>query len=495
VEAIRADAWHFLATLLETSALVPDWNGPPPRPPATPCRRPARTKAATSDAAERLHKHRTPRHAAWRGRDETCPVSTEGGTRRVQLAREGGGRGGAPRTAPALSRAAPGAAPVFAVSCAAHLALAEPGRAYLHAARAHVPLAALALASARPAAVRAAALLALANLALSSAARDAVLRDCPAVESACALLFAGRARVGAAASCGEAPAAGVALPASALLRNLSASRASRLATIDAAVDAAARVLAARNPPAGGAAQAARNAGVQAWRDWSGQRHAPHEARARSLPRCRRPPRGLTSGARGQIVRANAAAILRNAAKLAPRRLGAWGLGSAAGGSARVVPALTAAVASPAAWAPLQGGVGEGLEGRDPCVAEHCAEALRGIAEASPAGLAAVRRCGGAAALAQAAAGARASGDTSCGGLFASCMAALQVVAGSPQGAAAEVERARAAAQGGGGGGGAAGALAAMHLPARAEAERAHAVEGAGAVLVASPLPAPRAGAL
>jgi hypothetical protein len=238
--------------------------------------------------------------------------------------------------------------------------------------------------------------------------------------------------------------------------------------------------------------------VQAWRDWSGQRHAPHEARARSLPCCRRPPHGLTSGARGQIMRANAAAILRNAVKLAPRRLGAWGLGSAAGGCARVVPALTAAVASPAAWAPLQGGAGEGLEGRDPCVAEHCAEALRGIAEASPEGLAAVRRCGGAAALAQAAAGARASGDTSGGGLFASCMAALQVVAGSPQGAAAEVERARAAAPGGGGGGGgggAAGALAASHLPTRAEAARAHAVEGAGAVLVARPLPAPRAGAL
>jgi hypothetical protein len=29
--------------------------------------------------------------AAW---DETCPVSTEGGMRRVQLVREGGGRGG-----------------------------------------------------------------------------------------------------------------------------------------------------------------------------------------------------------------------------------------------------------------------------------------------------------------------------------------------------------------------------------------------------------------
>ena len=44
----------------------------------------------------------------FRGRDETCPVSTEGGTRRVQLVREGGG-GGAPRArAPSalLARAA-----------------------------------------------------------------------------------------------------------------------------------------------------------------------------------------------------------------------------------------------------------------------------------------------------------------------------------------------------------------------------------------------------
>jgi len=46
-------------------------------------------------------------------RDETCPVSTEGGTRRVQLVREGGGRGGVPGRAarPGLrkTRTAPGA--------------------------------------------------------------------------------------------------------------------------------------------------------------------------------------------------------------------------------------------------------------------------------------------------------------------------------------------------------------------------------------------------
>jgi len=65
-EAIRADAWHFLATLLETSASVPDWNGPPPRPPATPCRCPARTKAGMSDAAVRLQKHRGAPHRAQR---------------------------------------------------------------------------------------------------------------------------------------------------------------------------------------------------------------------------------------------------------------------------------------------------------------------------------------------------------------------------------------------------------------------------------------------
>ena len=33
-------------------------------------------------------------------RDETCPISTEGGTRRIQLVREGGWRGGARRKTP-----------------------------------------------------------------------------------------------------------------------------------------------------------------------------------------------------------------------------------------------------------------------------------------------------------------------------------------------------------------------------------------------------------
>jgi hypothetical protein len=37
-----------------------------------------------------------PSFPALRGRDETCPVSTEGGTRHVHLVREGGGRGGTP---------------------------------------------------------------------------------------------------------------------------------------------------------------------------------------------------------------------------------------------------------------------------------------------------------------------------------------------------------------------------------------------------------------
>ena len=45
------------------------------------------------------------RHASpTRASDETCPVSTEGGTRRVQLVREGGGgtpADGAPAAAPA----------------------------------------------------------------------------------------------------------------------------------------------------------------------------------------------------------------------------------------------------------------------------------------------------------------------------------------------------------------------------------------------------------
>jgi hypothetical protein len=59
------------------------------------------------DASRRTERRATPVHLV-RGRDETCPDSTEGGTRRVQLVREGGGGGrpnGRPRGPPSAGAA------------------------------------------------------------------------------------------------------------------------------------------------------------------------------------------------------------------------------------------------------------------------------------------------------------------------------------------------------------------------------------------------------